>query len=63
MTVGELRELIKDLPRDMPVVALDNGGYPDREVYAIIESFSDYPRELSGELDEKFLMISGRARG
>jgi hypothetical protein len=60
-TVGELRELIQNLPSNMEVISLDTGGYPAREIYATIQTFKEGDRytHYPNEIGKEYLIISG----
>jgi hypothetical protein len=58
-TVGELKELIKDLPDDMEVVAYDTDGNPQTECAntGILENVTDEECHPWGVPGKAYLMI------
>ena len=52
MTIGELRELIKDLPDDTPMYWLDVAGEPHCPVVYV-----DFDQDDEGELPGKALYV------
>lgn len=55
VTVGELAEMLKDLPQDMPVWVAKNSGGGDYKPLDSIDLFQTYEEEeYDGEIDRVF---------